>query len=215
MFSSKIEVLRGEKGIFAVSVETASKDMLNLMSLLNILNNVDIDSLRYRPTDLRDANKQKQVLVKQLEEQWYNNRRLVDSLVHPDCSYLIENVIIDNTLLRNNGVECTLADGEYTLFYLSNKTTLNNFISTTRGCKQAVPETMFIPVKRSAGRCNNGICVSDTETKGVFFLINNNSNVLRFIPEVENALRTGNLLLVENGTKLFFVLANNLVNMKG
>lgn len=215
MFSSRLELCEKPSGVIWVSVWLTQQENVDANELLNMLNNVDIDSLRYRPADLRDANKRKQVLIKQLEEQWVKAPSIVQNIIHPDCSYIIENLTIDNTLLRNNGVPCILQDGDYTLLYISNKTTLNNFISSTRGGTSIVPETILLPVERNADISNDCVFVSGNDIKGVAFLIKNDSDMLRFIPVLEESLKTGNLLLNKESGRLYFIFVNKIVNMKG
>lgn len=215
MYSNKIELCEKPNGIIYADIQFGKREFIDINELLNILNNVDIDSLRYRPADLRDANIRKQVLVKQLEEQWVKEPDLVKQIIHPDCSYIIETLNVNNQLLRNNGVSCVLEDGEYTLLYLSNKTTLNNFISATRGGTGEIAETVLLPVERRERVCSDYVFLCGSDIKGVAFLIKSNSDMLRLVPVLEESLQTGNLLINYEHGRLYFVFVNKIIGMKG
>lgn len=208
MFSSDIELFERTNGITRIGVKYL--DSFNLKELLAMLNSVDLDSLKYRPVDLRNANKCKQVLVKQLEEQWRNKPEVVDFLVHPDSSYIVENITIDNSVLRDNGASCKLYDGDYRLLYFSNSSTLDNFIRVTKGGMEAVTETSILPMSGVVARSTDCICMWGNNIKGLAFLIKVSSPLVRIIPQIEDSLKTGNLMIAECAGKFNLVFLNRL-----
>lgn len=197
------------------------RDNFNIIEMLNTLNSVDTDVLMYRPENLREANKHKQVLIKQLEVQWEGMIEVVPQIIHPDSSFYEQDVVINNRDLLERGLKPVLSDGEYSFLYLSPRSNLDSFVKAFLSSNEGkgINETFLIPTFTVQNRLDGKnkpkcVCVWGSDLKGMAFVVdkkvNNESGVLQ---SIKTALLTGNLLMknddINKQFKLYFM--NNVL----
>ena len=184
----------------------------NVSTTLNMLNNVDVDGLRYSPERMREANKRKEVLLKQLEAQWSGRlNNVVPSIIHPDSTYIRTQVRVDNSI---TGEKSIIGNGQYDMLYFAPNSHLNCYKRAVLGRGAICEYDLFQGVPTVLGSIHRGIAVCYGEDiKGVMFLARDKSDSI-VLDKLLKALDTGNLALLKSKGNMEFVLLNTCYALK-
>ena len=193
-----------------LTILASHDDKFDLVRMLNTLNNVDVDGLRFSPENMREANKRKEVLVKQLEVQWSDRKNIVSHIIHPDSTYLRKRVRLTSELTDEKSL---FGDGYYDMLYFAPASHLNAYESNVlSGGRPLCEYDLFQGTPQVIGGSSGLAVIYGEDIKGVMFLMKDSLNVY---DRLLKALDTGSLALTDDKDgKMNFIFLNTLYGMK-
>lgn len=195
-----------KSGKHILTIDVRHNDLCSARELLNMLNNVDTEGLRYSPENMREANMRKEVLLKQLEAQWSGNLNVLSHIIHPDSTYMRKVISIRNHFICDS----CLYDGDYSMLYLAPKSKLMCYeYNILNGNKPICEYDLFQCKPTVIGGSSDVIVCFGDEIRGIMFLVERSEDWI--LDMILVALNTGNFTLFsEKKGALSFVFLNTL-----